>query len=105
MVHVPLRGLFVLTRAAVAVVAVAAVPVVLRKCKPLAKKIGDTLVKAGEQLRESAENADSPKAAAEQTRAATSEPPAEGASKQAPKKPAAKKRTVKKKSPPKKAGA
>lgn len=108
MVHVPIRGLFILTRAAVAVAAVAAVPVVLRKCKPLAKKLGDTLVKAGEQLRESADREEEPKAASQASETATAEREVDSAAEapktRAPKKPASKK-AAKKKPAPKKAGA
>ncbi len=52
MIHAPLRGLIVLTRVGLLVAAAAAIPVLIRRCKPLAKQIGDTLIKAGEKLKE-----------------------------------------------------
>ncbi len=92
MVHVPIRGLFFLTRAAVLVAAIAAAPAILRKFKPVAEKIGDTLIKAGEQLKESADN---PQPARAANPPANPEPAAKPApAKKARKKPAAKKRAV-----------
>lgn len=51
MTFIPIRGIFQLTRMAAVVVAVAAVPVLLKKNKRLAEQIGETLVKAGEKLK------------------------------------------------------
>lgn len=57
MVHVPIFGLRLLARVGLVAVAAAAVPIVLRKCRPLAKQVGDTLVRAGEKLRQEAKDA------------------------------------------------
>lgn len=51
MVHVPLRGLFLLGRAATMVAVAAAIPYILKKNRRLAEQLGDTLIKAGENLR------------------------------------------------------
>lgn len=54
MMHVPIRGLFFLGRAAVVAVAVAAVPVVVKASKPLAKRVGEELEKLAKWLQEDA---------------------------------------------------
>ncbi|MCC6351825.1 MAG: hypothetical protein IT202_04875, partial [Fimbriimonadaceae bacterium] len=55
MVHAPLRALAVLARTTVIVGAAVAIPYVLKRCKPVAKNLGDTLVKIGEDLRKSSD--------------------------------------------------
>ncbi|BBO23317.1 MAG: hypothetical protein L6Q31_03975 [Fimbriimonadaceae bacterium] len=56
MVHAPLRALAVLARTTVIVGAAVAIPYVLKRCKPVAKNLGDTLVKIGEDLRKSSDD-------------------------------------------------
>lgn len=78
MIHAPIFGIRFLARTAIIAAAVAAVPVVLKKCKPLAKQVGEALVKLGEKLQEDAVEREpagaSPKAAAvKQTAAQPSE--------------------------------
>lgn len=51
MVHAPLRGLFFLGRTATVLVAAAAGAYVLKKNRRLAEQVGDTLIRAGENLR------------------------------------------------------
>jgi hypothetical protein len=51
MVHVPIRGLFMLGRVAFVVAAAAAVPYLLRKNRRLGEQLGDVLIKAGENLK------------------------------------------------------
>ena len=63
MVQVPLRGLFLLGRAAFVVAAAAAVPYILKKNKRLGDQLGDALIKAGENLKDGP----SPRAAAPKT--------------------------------------
>lgn len=71
MVHAPLRALVVLARTTVVVGAAVAIPYVLKRCKPVAKNLGDTLVKIGEDLRKSAdEPAKEPQATANETETA-----------------------------------
>jgi hypothetical protein len=74
-----------ITRAGLLIAAAAAVPYVIKKCKPLAEKLGDELVKAGENLKKGApEPAKASAEGASQTKA----PP-----KAAPKKARAKRQT------------
>jgi hypothetical protein len=50
-VQVPILGFRILARLGLFAAAAVAVPIVIRKCKPLAEKLGDTLINAGEQLK------------------------------------------------------
>jgi hypothetical protein len=103
-VHVPIRGLFFLTRAAVLVAAVAAVPVLLRRCAPLAKQVGDFLVDAGEKMRKADEAPRERSTASEPAPKAQDSGPGGGKTKTkpaaAPKPSKAKPKTSKPKRPP-----
>lgn len=111
MIHAPLRGLFLLGRAAAVVAVAAAVPYIIKKNRKVAEQIGDSLIKAGENLRGEAKSAaaepktqepvvqsEKPKAkAASRTAKATAKPAspkstAKPAAKSAPKRPAAPKK-------------
>ncbi len=74
MTHIPIRGLFQLTRMAVVVAGMAAVPYILKKNKKLAEQLGETLVKAGERLKSEGAVAEPP--VAETKSEATAEKPA-----------------------------
>lgn len=52
MTHIPIRGLFQLTRTVVVVAGLAALPYVLKKNKKLADQLGDALKKAGDRLKD-----------------------------------------------------
>ena len=103
MVQVPLRGLFLLGRAAFIVAAAAAVPYIIKKNRRLGEQLGDALIKAGENLKK---DVPSPKGTAPKTSqtvktsaksaTATAATP-KAKAKAAPKRKAAKKRTAKKK--------
>lgn len=92
MMHVPIRGLFFLGRAAAVAVAVAAVPVIVKASKPLAKRAGEELEKLAKWLQEDSE----PKASAAKAAPATKNT-GEAATKSAAKKPAPTRRTAKSK--------
>jgi outer membrane biosynthesis protein TonB len=51
MVHAPLRGLFALTRLGLIVAAAAAIPILLKRSKPAAGRVGDALIELGNKLK------------------------------------------------------
>lgn len=89
MMHIPLRGLFLLSRTAVLVVAAAAAPVIIKQSKPLARRVGEELEKLGKWLKDDAPS--------EPPRDASANPPkaAQAAKPKASKEPAAKTRAAK----------
>ncbi len=112
MVHIPIRGLFLLTRVAAIAMAAVAVPVIVKQAKPLAKKLGEEFEKFGKWLKEDEVDQKSAKAEAKAEPAKTTAKPAEGAAsnpkaakkpavKTTAKKPAVKKAPAKAKAKPK----
>ncbi len=112
MVHIPIRGLFLLTRVAALAVAAAAIPVVVKQSKPLAKKLGEELEKFGKWLKDDEVDQGPAKAAAKAEPAKPAAKPDEAASsklrtaknpavKTTAKKPAVKKAPAKAKAKPK----
>lgn len=87
MVHAPLRGLFFLGRTATVLVAAAAGAYILRKNRRLAEQVGDSLIKAGENLRGEAKAAAEPKTSEPVKQSEKSKPKS---TRSAAKKPAAK---------------
>ncbi len=77
MIHAPLRGMFFLGRMAFVVAAAAAVPILLKKNRKLFDQLGDSLIRAGENLKKSEATAAS----------APSEPATKVASKPSPARP------------------
>ncbi|MBI1757329.1 MAG: hypothetical protein HYR64_09515 [Fimbriimonas ginsengisoli] len=65
--RIPPRGIVPPGRLGLLLIAAAMVPVVLARCKPFAKKVGEALVKAGEKLKETAEEPTKPVATASAT--------------------------------------
>lgn len=54
MIHAPLRGIVALARLGIVVAAVAAIPLILKRSKPAAQKVGDALIDLGKRLKEDA---------------------------------------------------
>jgi hypothetical protein len=101
-------------RAGLLVLAAATVPIVISRCKPLAKRVGEKMVEWGEKLQKEARKPDpqpepakaeeavaTATAVAEPVAAEPAEPPKPKPKAAAPKKAAAKPKTATKKSPPK----
>ena len=98
MVHVPIRGLLLLGRAAFVIAAAAAVPYIIKKNKRLGEQLGDALIKAGENLKKdgSSPSPSAPKTA-QTVKSSPKEATAKAASKPKAKPKTARKRTAKKK--------
>lgn len=94
MMHVPIRGLFFLGRAAAVAVAVAAVPVVVKASKPLARRVGEELEKLAKWLQDDTNPAPPSQDQKADSSAKTSE---RKATRSEAKKPAPRRRTAKSK--------
>lgn len=112
MVHIPIRGLFLLTRVAALAVAAAAIPVVVKQSRPLAKKLGEEFEKFGKWLKDDETTTEPAQAAAKSATKTESKSETSSASqpkvakkpavKTTAKKPAPKKSSAKAKAKPKK---
>jgi hypothetical protein len=72
-----MRPLIPIGRGGLLVLAVAAIPLVISKCKPVAKQVGDKLVEWGEKLKKDADRTDTTEASSTSSKADMQEPTVE----------------------------